>query len=99
MLLLFSWNVNQRTTQRCQTTSLEPSKIEINAKDSTWGNIHFPGFSESWVKVSLNLGITEGNWALAVVRFPMEQGLSDSGKVRVISVPFLKTVIMRNEII
>ena len=51
MLLLFSWNVNQRTTHKCQMTSLEPSKFEINTENSTWGNIHFPGFSESWMKV------------------------------------------------
>lgn len=74
---LLSWNVHQRTTYMCQTTSLEPSKLEINMEEnSTWWNIHFCGFSRFWMNVSLYLEITEWKLVVAMLKLSMEPGLA-----------------------
>ena len=47
----------------------------------------------------LNLEITEHNLALETLKLPMGPGLADSGTVKVISMPFLRTVILRNRVV
>ena len=50
------------------------------------------------MKVSLYLEITEHKLALAMLKLSMEPGLANSGKVKVISMPFIR-IITRNRVI
>lgn len=59
----------------------------------------FAGFSGFSVKVSLHLQVTEHSFTLAVLNLPLEPGLADTGKVKVISVLFLRIVIIRHRVI
>lgn len=88
----------------CQVISLEPPGLEIDTEgNSTCGTIlsHAPTRTRlpgSSMKSSPSLEITEHNLALAVLKLSIEPGLADSGKMKAISMPFLRTVIIENRV-